>query len=74
MIADLPGLELGDSLSEIVGKGRVPGNVEDDAEERNTGSRQSSCQLNSYEHCVTSYERACAQVGLKCKLTWTTRV
>jgi hypothetical protein len=40
---DLPGRELGDPLSEIgrlVGKGIVPGNVKDDAEGRNIGSKQ----------------------------------
>jgi hypothetical protein len=56
---DLPGLELDDPLSEIgrmvvVGKGRVPGNVEDDAEGRNIGSKQSSCQCMLKQVLVAS--------------------
>lgn len=30
--------------------GNSPGNAEDDAEGRNIGSKQSSCQLDSYQH------------------------
>ena len=45
---DLPGWEFEDPISEIgrlVGKGIVPGNVEDEAEGRKKGSKQNSCQL-----------------------------
>ena len=61
MTTDLPGVELGDPLSENgrVGKGRVSGNVEDDAEGRNISSKQSSCQLNSHEHRVSSNDQIC---------------
>lgn len=34
-------------LGRLVGKGSVPGNVEDDVEGRNIGSKQNSCQLDS---------------------------
>ena len=46
---DLPGREFEDPLSEVgslVGKGIVPGKVEHEAEGRNIGSKQNSCQLN----------------------------
>ena len=66
---DLPGWEFEDPLSEIgrlVGQGIVP---EDEAEGRNIGSRQNSCQLNSF---LRIWLNLYAQAGVKCKLTWTT--
>jgi hypothetical protein len=64
MTTDLPGRELGDPLSKIgrlVGKGRVPGNVEDDAEERNMSSKQSSLSAG---HCMYAQANHVSLLGL----------